>query len=102
MAWLTRSPPAHRETHTGGLAFIRHLAILVDGRIMTAPSLRAAIRSDAVITGNFSRKAVDNLVSILRAGALPARCGPSRWWRCRCSRSRTGEDARFLLHTCRQ
>jgi preprotein translocase subunit SecD len=56
--------------------FYRHLAIILDGQIVSAPRLMSAIRSSGQITGNFSQKEVDNVVNILRAGALPASLKP--------------------------
>jgi SecD/SecF fusion protein len=57
-------------------SFKRHLAIVLDGLIMSDPVIQSAIRSDGRITGSFTQKKVDNLVSILRAGALPATLKP--------------------------
>jgi protein-export membrane protein SecD/preprotein translocase SecF subunit len=54
----------------------RHLAIVLDGLIMSAPSLNAVIRDAGQISGNFTRDEVNNLVSILRSGALPATLKP--------------------------
>jgi SecD/SecF fusion protein len=54
----------------------RHLAIVLDGLIMSAPTINSEIRTQGQITGSFTRKEVDNLVNILRAGALPATLKP--------------------------
>ncbi len=51
--------------------FHRRLAILIDGRIATAPNLRAEIGEAGVIAGKFTKGEVDELVRVLRAGALP-------------------------------
>jgi preprotein translocase subunit SecD len=56
--------------------FLRHLAIILDGQVVSAPALRSAIRRDGQITGQFTDREVDNLVTILRAGALPVRLKP--------------------------
>ena len=50
----------------------RHLAIVLDGQIMSAPTINSEIRTQGQITGSFTKKEVDSLVNILRAGALPA------------------------------
>jgi SecD/SecF fusion protein len=50
----------------------RHLAIILDGLIMSAPTINSRISTHGQITGHFTRKEVDNLVNILRSGALPA------------------------------
>ncbi len=57
---------------TGPGAFRRHLAILFDGQIMSAPSLNSAISTNGQITGKFTPQEVNEYVRILRAGALPA------------------------------
>jgi SecD/SecF fusion protein len=53
-------------------AFYRHLAIVFDKQILSAPVLRSAIRTNGEITGKFSQEETDFLVRVLRAGALPA------------------------------
>ena len=52
--------------------FYRHLGIVLDSRLMSAPSINSAISGDGQITGNFTQKEIDQLVGILRAGRLPA------------------------------
>ena len=59
-----------------GGKFYRHLAIILDGQIVSAPRLNQAIRTQGQITGNFTEKEVNDLVNILRAGALPATLKP--------------------------
>ena len=51
---------------------IRTLAILLDDKIVSAPTLNAVITSAGQITGKFDRKSVDRLVNFLRNGALNA------------------------------
>lgn len=53
-------------------AFKRHLAVILDGVVESAPSLNAVISESGVIQGSFTKKEVDRLVAILKAGALPA------------------------------
>lgn len=50
--------------------FSRRLAILLDGRIYSAPNLNDRIGSAGEITGNFDREEVQSLVGVLNAGAL--------------------------------
>jgi len=50
----------------------RQLAIILDDRVVSAPGLESEITSQGQITGNFDRKKVENLVQILRSGALSA------------------------------
>jgi SecD/SecF fusion protein len=54
----------------------RHLAIILDGLIMTAPTINSEIRMQGQITGSFTQKEVESLVNILRSGALPASLKP--------------------------
>jgi SecD/SecF fusion protein len=53
-------------------AFRRHLAVILDGVVESAPTLNAVISESGVIQGSFTKKEVDRLVAILKAGALPA------------------------------
>ncbi|MDD5691915.1 MAG: protein translocase subunit SecD [Candidatus Omnitrophica bacterium] len=51
----------------------RRLAIVLDGKVQSAPRIREAIPSgEAVITGRFDAQAAQDLSLILRVGALPA------------------------------
>jgi SecD/SecF fusion protein len=52
--------------------FTRKLGIILDGCLYSAPSIQSAISDRGEITGNFTRKEVDDLVTVLNAGALPA------------------------------
>jgi preprotein translocase subunit SecD len=50
----------------------RRLAIILDGRVETAPTINSQIGADGVIQGRFSPQEADELAKVLRAGALPA------------------------------
>ena len=51
----------------------RSLAIVLDGKVQSAPRIREAIPSgEAVITGRFDAEAAQDLALVLRVGALPA------------------------------
>ncbi|MEK6248050.1 MAG: protein translocase subunit SecD, partial [Planctomycetales bacterium] len=50
----------------------RHLSILLDEVLLSAPELRGVIRDRGQITGNFSKEELDWLVGVLEAGSLPA------------------------------
>ena len=54
----------------------RHLAIILDGLVMSAPTINSPIYNQGQISGNFTQKEVDALVNILRAGKLPATLKP--------------------------
>jgi SecD/SecF fusion protein len=56
--------------------FKRHLAIVLDGEIISAPSINAAIRGDGIIEGSFTQKKVSEFVATLNSGALPATLKP--------------------------
>src|SRR5262249_6523379 len=53
--------------------FKRHIAILFDGQVMSAPTLNEPIRRHGQITGEFTQQEVADFVRILGAGALPVR-----------------------------
>ena len=61
---------ANRPDPTG--TFKRRLAIVLDGRVLSAPQLNQAISNQGVITGSFTTAEVDFLVKILESGSLPA------------------------------
>ncbi|HVZ23664.1 MAG TPA: protein translocase subunit SecD [Vicinamibacterales bacterium] len=50
----------------------RQLAIILDGRVQSAPRIDSRITTDGRITGSFTNDEVQNLSLILRSGALPA------------------------------
>jgi preprotein translocase subunit SecD len=50
----------------------RQLAIVLDGRVQSAPRIESRITTDGRITGSFTQEEVQNLALILRSGALPA------------------------------
>jgi SecD/SecF fusion protein len=56
---------------TGG-DFYRHLGIILDGYLQSAPQIRSAIYERGEITGDFTRQEVEDIVDILNAGSLPA------------------------------
>lgn len=49
------------------------LAIVLNGRVKSAPTIRGEIRETGEITGNFSKQSAEDLALVLRSGALPAR-----------------------------
>src|SRR5712691_1513434 len=50
----------------------RQLAIILDGRVQSAPVLESRITTEGRISGSFTPEEVQNLSLILRSGALPA------------------------------
>jgi SecD/SecF fusion protein len=52
--------------------FERRLAIVLDGKVHSAPNIRDRISENGIITGDFSKQEVDDLAAVLNAGSLPA------------------------------
>jgi preprotein translocase subunit SecD len=50
----------------------RSLAIILDGRVQSAPRIDSRITTDGRISGSFTNEEVQNLSLILRSGSLPA------------------------------
>ncbi len=51
----------------------RRLAIVLDGKVITAPEVKSAITGGSgIITGNFTVQSASDLALMLRSGALPA------------------------------
>lgn len=48
------------------------LAIVLDGKVQSAPSIRGQIRDSGQITGSFTLEQANDLALVLRSGALPA------------------------------
>lgn len=59
-----------------GNKFYRYLAIILDGKIVSAPSLNDPISTRGIISGRFTVDEVRKLVNMLRSGALPATLKP--------------------------
>lgn len=49
----------------------RHLAIILNGRVRSAPRIQSTIRERGEITGNFTRQEVEELVNVLGSGRSP-------------------------------
>jgi preprotein translocase subunit SecD len=58
-----------RET---GRNINRRLAIILDGRVESAPVIQSQIADSGRITGRYTAQEADELAKVLRAGALPA------------------------------
>lgn len=67
-------------TPTGADAFARltgenvgsGLAIVLDGRVVSAPRINSQIRDSGLIEGNFTQQEAQDLATVLKSGALPA------------------------------
>jgi SecD/SecF fusion protein len=53
-------------------SFKRRMAIIMDRRVLSAPSVNSPISNAGLIEGRFTREEIDFLVTILRSGRLPA------------------------------
>lgn len=51
----------------------RRLAVVLDGKVITAPNIQSAIRTDGVITGQRSSQEAHELAALLKSGAFVAR-----------------------------
>jgi preprotein translocase subunit SecD len=49
----------------------RAMAIVLDGQVLSAPSINSAIRSRAIITGKFTEREIRNMIIALQKG-MPA------------------------------
>jgi preprotein translocase subunit SecD len=54
----------------------RRLAIVLDGRVQSAPVIQSRISKSGQITGDFTYNEADDLAIVLRSGALPASVVP--------------------------
>ena len=88
--WMTNPHPTEDETGMPAVGFGfrgqgrlqferlteenrgRMLAIILDEDLYSAPTIRSRISGSGIITGHFTRAEVNDLVSTLRAGQLPA------------------------------
>lgn len=50
----------------------KHLAIVLDKRVMSAPVIKSQIKDNGIIEGSFTPERADALALVLRSGALPA------------------------------
>jgi preprotein translocase subunit SecD len=50
----------------------KHLAIILDNRVQSAPNIKDRITEQGVIEGSFTPEEANDLALVLRAGALPA------------------------------
>jgi preprotein translocase subunit SecD len=74
--WFLDLTSRNKPSGTSENTFRRRLAIILDGQVLTEAPLDAPIGQDGIITGNFAQQDVDDLVTFLRAGALPAPLKP--------------------------
>lgn len=54
----------------------RGMAVVLDGKVLTSPTIQGKINDQGVIKGNFSREEATDLATSLKSGALPAKITP--------------------------
>ena len=57
-----------KEAYSGGHGW--RMAVILNGQIISAPTLRAALRDHASISGRFSQREINQLAADLKAGSL--------------------------------
>jgi preprotein translocase subunit SecD len=57
---------------TTGANIGRYLAIVLDGKVRSAPQINGKITDEGTISGGFTQQEVEDLVTVLRSGSLPA------------------------------
>jgi preprotein translocase subunit SecD len=58
--------------HSKDSADPSNLAIVLDGKVITAPSINGQINDSGIIEGGFTEESAKDLAMLLRSGALPA------------------------------
>jgi len=56
--------------------FYRRLAIILDGKVFSAPTLESRISNSGIIRGDFTRQEINELIGVLEAGALEVPLNP--------------------------
>jgi preprotein translocase subunit SecD len=72
VSFSLKSDGAARFGNWTGANIGRYLAIVLDGRVESAPVIEGRITDDGRIAGNFTQQEVQDLSLKLRSGALPA------------------------------
>jgi preprotein translocase subunit SecD len=60
------------EAHSKDSADPSNLAIVLDNKVITAPSINSRIGDSGIIEGGFTQESAKDLAMLLRSGALPA------------------------------
>jgi preprotein translocase subunit SecD len=72
VAFQLKPDGARRFEQVTGENIGKPLAIILDGKVQSAPNINTRISDSGIIQGHFTVEAADDLVLVLRAGALPA------------------------------
>jgi len=76
VSFTLNSQAASRFGDITGSNLGRQLAIILDGRVESAPVIEGRISAEGQITGTFTQREVSDLSMVLRSGALPASLTP--------------------------
>jgi preprotein translocase subunit SecD len=66
------SDGANRFEKVTGSNIGKQLAIVLDGKVQSAPNIKGQIRDSGQISGSFTHEQANDLALVLRSGALPA------------------------------
>ena len=72
VAFQLKPDGARRFEQVTGENIGRPLAIILDKKVQSAPNINARISDSGIIQGHFTVEAADDLVLVLKSGALPA------------------------------
>jgi len=72
VAFQLNTDGARRFEQVTGANINRALAIVLDDKVQSAPNINARIGDSGIIEGRFSAEEANDLVIVLKAGALPA------------------------------
>ena len=73
VAFTLNNDGARKFGQLTGTNIGRQLAIVLDGRVHSAPEIQGRITNEGRISGSFTQEEVADLSLVLRSGALPAR-----------------------------
>jgi preprotein translocase subunit SecD len=72
VSFSLNSEGARRFEKVTGENIGKQLAIILDGKVQSAPNINARISDSGIIQGRFTLEQAEDLVVVLKAGALPA------------------------------
>jgi preprotein translocase subunit SecD len=72
VAFQLKPDGARRFEQVTGENIGKPLAIILDGKVQSAPNINNRISDSGIIQGHFTMESADDLVIVLKAGALPA------------------------------
>jgi preprotein translocase subunit SecD len=72
VSFSLNSEGARRFEKVTGENIGKQLAIILDGKVQSAPNINARISDSGIIQGRFTVEQAEDLVVVLKAGALPA------------------------------